>query len=556
MPTGGPAGGPPGPWRGNALSGSLAITIFVVSLIAAIMLHEAGHFLTARRFGMRADRFFLGFGPTLWSTHRGETEYGVKALPLGGFVRIRGMSELDERLAPVPDASSTRPPSRPTVRTCPWASAPAPPTSAASPTGPGSGSRPSCAVAARPTETTDRIVERTRGRLPTDATPTAARAALAETIEVEVPASTELGDLGHRLRRGDEGRFFNERPAWQRAIVLAAGSAVHFLIAIVLLLVMFLLTATQLVGIAPTVSGVIEDSPAEAAGLQPGDELVAVEGQRSDDYDVLRDRIRARARPGDRAGGPARRCRGDAVGHPELAEDPQTGEEIGQVGFLPTEIYGRMPAGEAVREAFTGQVGFVTQVEQTFLAIGRVFGPDGLAGLFTQATGGAERDLEGAVSLVGAAGHRRAGSGLRCGHPAAADRVDQRLHRHLQPAAAPAARRGPPRRPRHRTRRERRAACPRPPGRLHRRPARRSRRSRSRSSSCSGSSSSPCSTSTSPSPSGSERLPPCPAPCRCCPPPPPHGGHRRPARPVRRRSRRSRSAPSRSVVTHRSPCRR
>src|SRR5690554_1295984 len=86
------------------MSGPAAITVFVVSLIAAIMLHEAGHFLTARRFGMRADRFFLGFGPTLWSTRRGETEYGVKALPLGGFVRIRGMSELDERLAPVPDA--------------------------------------------------------------------------------------------------------------------------------------------------------------------------------------------------------------------------------------------------------------------------------------------------------------------------------------------------------------------------------------------------------------------------------------------------------------------
>jgi regulator of sigma E protease len=386
------------------LSGSLAITIFVVSLIAAIMLHEAGHFLTARRFGMRADRFFLGFGPTLWSTHRGETEYGVKALPLGGFVRIRGMSELDERLAPVPDAifdpaaveaDRSHLPARVGAGTTDLGGIPD-----------RTWERLQAELRRRgtPTETTDRIVERTRGRLPTDATPTAARAALAETIEVEVPASTELGDLGHRLRRGDEGRFFNERPPWQRAIVLAAGSAVHFLIAIVLLLVLFLFTATQLVGIAPTVSGVIEDSPAEAAGLQPGDELVAVEGQRSDDYDVLRDRIRARP---DQATELVVLRDGAEVTlsvTPQLAEDPQTGEEIGQVGFLPTEIYGRLPAGEAVREAFTGQVGFVTQVEQTFLAIGRVFGPDGLAGLFTQATGGAERDLEGAVSLVGAAG--------------------------------------------------------------------------------------------------------------------------------------------------------
>src|SRR5690606_36530790 len=70
---------------GRRMSGATAITIFVVSLIAAIMLHELGHFLTARCFGMRADRYFLGFGPTLWSMRRGETEYGVKAIPAGGF---------------------------------------------------------------------------------------------------------------------------------------------------------------------------------------------------------------------------------------------------------------------------------------------------------------------------------------------------------------------------------------------------------------------------------------------------------------------------------------
>ena len=47
----------------------------------SVMLHEAGHFLTAKRFGMKATQFFVGFGPTLWSRQRGETEYGIKALP-------------------------------------------------------------------------------------------------------------------------------------------------------------------------------------------------------------------------------------------------------------------------------------------------------------------------------------------------------------------------------------------------------------------------------------------------------------------------------------------
>jgi membrane-associated protease RseP (regulator of RpoE activity) len=68
---------------------------FVVALLVSVMLHEAGHFLTAKRFGMKATQFFVGFGPTLWSWRRGETEYGVKALPLGGFVKIAGYTPLE-----------------------------------------------------------------------------------------------------------------------------------------------------------------------------------------------------------------------------------------------------------------------------------------------------------------------------------------------------------------------------------------------------------------------------------------------------------------------------
>ena len=53
------------------------VAIFVVSIVAIIMFHEFGHFATAKLFGMKCERFFLGFGPTLWSVRRGETEYGV-----------------------------------------------------------------------------------------------------------------------------------------------------------------------------------------------------------------------------------------------------------------------------------------------------------------------------------------------------------------------------------------------------------------------------------------------------------------------------------------------
>ncbi len=66
----------------------------VLGIILMVMLHEAGHFIAARRSGMKASEFFVGFGPRLWSFKRGETEYGVKAIPAGGYVRILGMSNL------------------------------------------------------------------------------------------------------------------------------------------------------------------------------------------------------------------------------------------------------------------------------------------------------------------------------------------------------------------------------------------------------------------------------------------------------------------------------
>ncbi|MFW2332605.1 M50 family metallopeptidase [Ilumatobacter sp.] len=70
--------------------------VFVVGVLVAIFLHETGHFVTARWTGMKATQFFIGFGPRLWSFRRGETEYGVRALPLGAFVRIIGMNNMDD----------------------------------------------------------------------------------------------------------------------------------------------------------------------------------------------------------------------------------------------------------------------------------------------------------------------------------------------------------------------------------------------------------------------------------------------------------------------------
>ncbi len=76
-------------WSGWAL-------VFVLGLLVSIFLHETGHFVTAKLTGMKATQFFLFMGPKLWSFQRGETEYGVRLYPLGAFVRIIGMNNLDE----------------------------------------------------------------------------------------------------------------------------------------------------------------------------------------------------------------------------------------------------------------------------------------------------------------------------------------------------------------------------------------------------------------------------------------------------------------------------
>jgi len=70
----------------------LGVVAFVVALLTSVMIHEAGHYLTAKRFGMKVTEFFLGFGSRIWSFRRGETEFGIKAIPAGGYCKIVGMA--------------------------------------------------------------------------------------------------------------------------------------------------------------------------------------------------------------------------------------------------------------------------------------------------------------------------------------------------------------------------------------------------------------------------------------------------------------------------------
>lgn len=393
------------------MSGTTATITFVFLLIAAIMLHEWGHFITARKFGMRADRFFLGFGPTLWSTRVGETEYGVKAIPAGGFVRIRGMSPTDERLQPVADAvfdhelvaEERRLTAAaegidvldvPAVTAMTWA-------------------RLESELSSRGTPAALRgsITNQARSVAGPDATHHDAREATADAIAELTSPDDDISSLRHRLTRGDEGRFFSDRPTWERAIVLSAGSFMHFVIAIVLLFA-GLLFIPQVTGeLSTTIGSLVPDAPATAAGLLPGDRLTAVGDVVSDDFTVLRDVIRTQA--GNtvevsfiRDGQPQTLAVTiEEFIDPETGEpavDEETGTPIGILGFVPSPATEDLGVVQAFKETFVGPVSVPATTVGSVRALGGVFGPDGIGRLFGEVAGSTERAVDGGISLVGA----------------------------------------------------------------------------------------------------------------------------------------------------------
>jgi regulator of sigma E protease len=146
-----------------------------VGFCLLIILHEAGHFFAAKATGMRVERFFLFFGPTIWSFKRGETEYGVKSIPLGGYVKITGM-----------------------------------------------------------------------------------------TPEEEIPPEVEH-------------RSYYRQDVWKRIVVVAAGPAVNIVLAFAILFGVFWVSGQE--EVVQKVGAVRDGSPA-AKVLQPGDEVVAIDGQR------------------------------------------------------------------------------------------------------------------------------------------------------------------------------------------------------------------------------------------------------------------------------------
>jgi membrane-associated protease RseP (regulator of RpoE activity) len=180
-------------WLGIA---NIWMLVFVLGILISVLLHEFGHFITAKWAGMKVTQFFMGFGPKLWSFRRGEVEYGVRALPLGAFVRIIGMSNIDE------------------------------------------------------------------------------------------------------VEPADEGRTYRQKPYRWRMLVICAGSLMHFIITIALLLGVYSIAGRPEETGPLRFVAVETGAPAAAAGVEPGDVVLSVDGVAADSPEEVTDQIRSHA-PGD-----------------------------------------------------------------------------------------------------------------------------------------------------------------------------------------------------------------------------------------------------------------
>jgi membrane-associated protease RseP (regulator of RpoE activity) len=295
------------------MEGTLGIVGLIVALIAVIVVHELAHFGVAKAFGIMVTEFFVGFGPRIWATRRGETEYGVKWIVAGGYVKIAGMNPY-------------------------------------------------------------------------------------ETVAPE-----------------DLPRTFGAKPIWQRALVIVAGPATHFVLAFVLFALWLGLVGEQVpnspivAGVASTLGGT--RSPASAAGLQAGDRIVGI----GDIEDPLNDEVVAYTR--------------QHIGEPiafEIERDgerftatiapvPATvaGERVGRIGVL-------LDWAREERGVVGSVAGGATLVWRSVADIagnlGRVFGPEGVGRVAKLVFTDTPREPTDAGSLVAIG--QAAGQTASAGDPA------------------------------------------------------------------------------------------------------------------------------------------
>ena len=223
----------------------MSSAVAILGLAVLVLVHEAGHFFVARAVGMTPRKFYLGFGPPLVKRVRGGVEYGIAALPLGGYVKIPGM----HRPAPG-DIRQSLP-------------------------------------AAQQQELAPELNE-LDAALERDDEP-AARAVVAR-LEPRLPESRQLQELDWALAPDAYWR----QKAWKKVAVIAAGPFTNLLLAVVLFVGVFMVSQVKL---TRTVDTVIRGKPAAAAGLHAGDRIVTVAGHRVTPDDISKSSNATHGRP-------------------------------------------------------------------------------------------------------------------------------------------------------------------------------------------------------------------------------------------------------------------
>lgn len=344
----------------------LGVAFVVIGIVVSIALHEVGHLVPAKIFKVRVTQYMIGFGPTLWSKKKGETEYGVKAIPAGGYVSMIGM------YPPNPQDGTVRESSTGLFQTL--------------------------AENSKEARATKR-----KGRLE--------------------QLAADARDLAHEdVTEADENRVFYKLPVWKKIIIMLGGPAMNFIIGTVLLAIVLVCyglpqytTAVSSVSACQVAYGTPEpkdltnctQTPAAAAGIKPGDKVLSFNGESITSWDQLSALIRQNANRTvnvqvERAGSTL-----DLSITPVLTARPVTDingqvkkdasgtamtTEVGFIGVSPTSAIVPQPLSAvpgAAWQNITAVAGVIVNFPQRLVAVAQA------------AFSSAPRDPNGPVSVVG-----------------------------------------------------------------------------------------------------------------------------------------------------------
>ncbi|WP_425342485.1 M50 family metallopeptidase [Leucobacter exalbidus] len=372
----------------------LGIVIILIGLAVSIGLHEIGHLVPAKLFGVKVTQYMVGFGRTVWSRRKGETEYGVKMIPLGGYVAMTGMYP-PQRPGEAPRASTTG-----FLNSV---------VEEGAPTGKAGGAA-----------TLEAAADTIDGAAPAGRHPAAdeleLRRGIAGLVDDARLASAETID------EGEDHRTFYRLAVWKKIIIMLGGPLMNLVLAFVFFAIVFvgfgvpqftttlgqvnecLLPATST---ATSCDATDTAAPAAAAGLRPGDTILEIDGVNMGSWEQFRDAVSAA--PGtpldlliERAG---------SEEHVTLTPVPNTRLVVDEAGKVATDaagvaltetvgMIGASPASARVRQPITAVPAQVGQnIEHVVGIVVRL--PDRMVDVWNAAFGSEARDPNGPISVVG-----------------------------------------------------------------------------------------------------------------------------------------------------------